>query len=87
MTVLDAGPDGEHFKANELSAQLAEEWNAMTPRQQKEATSEYIIEFEARREAKPARIENVEVANFHDARANLARFEEEVRASSAHTLH
>jgi hypothetical protein len=57
----------------------------MTPRQQKEAVSEYIIEFEACCEAKLARVENVEVANFHDARANLARFEEEVRIYFSHT--
>ncbi|KAJ3504276.1 hypothetical protein NMY22_g17978 [Coprinellus aureogranulatus] len=70
-------------KIFEHAPAISKEWKAMTPQQQKDATDDYIEEFEAERDEATESVQNVGIKGFHDVRTTIEQIEADVLALHA----
>ncbi len=87
MKLIAFVPDSRGVKAPQLSQQLRDEWNAMTPEQKAEATKESILEIQAQREERSTTMHNATTSAFNDTHANLTSIGQQVWPLSYNVLH
>ncbi|KAG6874658.1 hypothetical protein C0992_007081 [Termitomyces sp. T32_za158] len=75
----------ERHKVNDLAAEIAKAWNAMTPEEQKTATDPLLIDLQEHRDSMAFGHRNVQLESVGDATQTLASLEYNLKALHART--